>query len=180
VSDDAVSSSKAISGQVLAASLSAGEIVTAARFQNPKDAGLAYSVPNGFVAVSIPSDAVKGVAGLLKPGDFVMVTATFEPGPNGVDALTRVLLPKARVLAVGTDVGAQQVTQSGGSSITGNTANAETEQKAAPTVTLALAPSDVEKLVFAEEQGSVWLALLPATETEVPVTPGRTIQALFD
>lgn len=183
VSADAVSSPKAIRGQVLAAPLSAGELVTTARFQAPKEAGLAYSVPKGLVAVSIPSDAVKGVAGLLKPGDFVMVVATFEPGPNGVEALTRVLLPKARVLAVGTDVGAQSaVSQGDDRSLTANTTEAQQQEQtgAAPTVTLALAPLDAEKLVFAEEQGSVWLALLPATETEVPGTVGRTLQTLYE
>ncbi len=184
VAADAVSSPKAIRGQVLAAPLSAGELVTTARFQAPMEAGLAYSLPDGFVAVTIPSDAVRGVAGLLQPGDFVMVTATFEPGPNGVEALTRVLLPKARVLAVGTDVGAQTTAQDTGSqrSLTSSTTSTQDEQaaQAAPTVTLALAPIDVEKVVFAEEQGSVWLALLPATETEIPVTAGRTLQSLYE
>lgn len=183
VSADAVSSPKAIRGQVLAAPLSAGELVTTARFQAPLEAGLAYSVPDGLVAVTIPSDAVRGVAGLLQPGDFVMVTATFEPGPNGVEALTRVLLPKARVLAVGTDVGAPAAEEpTNDRSLTANTSSGPEEQaaQAAPTVTLALAPLDVEKIVFAEEQGSVWLALLPATETELPATAGRTLQSLYE
>lgn len=183
VPTDAVSSPKALRGLVLAAPLSAGELVTTARFQLPTEAGLAYSVPNGLVAVAIPSDAVKGVAGLLKPGDFVMVTATFEPGPNGVEALTRVLLPKARVLAVGTDVGAQAPAEKEDQKgLTASTTSSQEQQASdvAPTVTLALTPADVEKLVFAEEQGSVWLALLPATETQLPVTAGRILQNLYE
>lgn len=181
VSEDAVSSPKAIEGQVLAAPLSAGELVTAARFQNPIDAGLAYSVPDGLVAITIPSDAVKGVAGLLKPGDFVLVTASFEAGPNSTEALTRILLPKARVLAVGADTEARASGQGDDRSLTANASDVQAEeQQAAATVTLALTPADVEKIVFAEEQGSVWLALLPATATEVPATTGRTLQILYE
>jgi hypothetical protein len=47
-------------------------------------------------------------------------------------------------------------------------------------VTLALAPADVVKLVFAEEQGSVWLSLLPPTATEAPTAAGRTIKTIFE
>ena len=129
--------------------------------------------------MSISSDAVKGVAGLLKPNDSVMVAATFKPGPNGEEALTRVLLPKARVLAVGTNVGAEAPVQeqSGGGGLAGNAR--DDQAQAAATVTLALTPGDLEKLIFAEEQGSVWLALLPATATEIPVTPGRSLETVY-
>jgi pilus assembly protein CpaB len=182
VSAGAVSSPRAIDGQVLAAALSPGEQVTRERFQLPSQAGLAYSIPEGFVAVAIPSDAVKGVAGLLKPGDHVMVAATFDPGPNTEDAATRVLLGKARVLAVGTSVGveAPPAEQQRGAGIGSNTQEDEqASTTAAPTVTLALTPADAEKLIFAEEKGSVWLALLPAGDTTVPATTGRTLNTLY-
>ncbi|MCE5191974.1 MAG: Flp pilus assembly protein CpaB [Actinomycetia bacterium] len=184
VSANAVSSARGIEGQVLAAALSKGEQVTRARFQFPSEAGLSYAIPDGFVAVSIPADDVTCVGGMLKAGDWVLVTATFDPGPNGKDAESRILLPKARVLAVGADTGAgtgteQAATKTGSGLTSGARANANANSVQAATVTLALNPQDVEKLVFAERQGSVWLALLPTTETQLPATAGRNIKTIF-
>lgn len=180
VSASAVSSARGIEGQVLAAGLSKGEQVTRARFQFPSEAGLSFAIPDGFVAVSIPADDVTCVGGMLKAGDWVLVTATFDPGPNGKDAESRILLPKARILAVGVDTGAgtgAEETQ-GGTTLAGTRDGATTTPQSA-TVTLALKPGDVEKVVFAERQGSVWLALLPTTETELPETSGRNIKTIF-
>ncbi|MBN2404253.1 MAG: hypothetical protein JXE06_01580, partial [Coriobacteriia bacterium] len=53
VADGAVSSVSMIEGKVLATSLSSGEQVTGARFKYPSAVGLAYSIPDGFVAMSI-------------------------------------------------------------------------------------------------------------------------------
>jgi len=179
VSSGAVSSVASIQGQVVSSPLSEGEQVTLTRFQYPAQAGLSFGVPEGFVAVSIPSDAVKGVAGLLKPNDTVMVAATFKPGPSGEEALTKILLPKARVLAVGSSVGVEvadeEDTVGGGLADRGG----NDQEQVASTVTLALTPADLEKLVFAEEQGSVWLALLPATATELPATAGRSLASVY-
>jgi pilus assembly protein CpaB len=182
VSASAVSSVRGIEGQVLAATLSRGEQVTRARFQFPSEAGLSFAIPDGFVAVSIPADDVTCVGGMLKSGDWVLVTATFDPGPNGKDAESRILLPKARVLAVGLDTGTGTGpgdTGQDGAITTGARGTNTGEVAQSPTVTLALKPEDVEKLVFAERQGSVWLALLPTTETELPGTPGRNIKTIY-
>ena len=182
VSASAVSSVRGIEGQVLAATLSQGEQVTRARFQFPSEAGLSFAIPDGFVAVSIPADDVTCVGGMLKSGDWVLVTATFDPGPNGKDAESRILLPKARVLAVGLDTGTGTGTAETGrdGAITTGARSANTGEVAqSPTVTLALKPEDVEKLVFAERQGSIWLALLPTTETELQGTPGRNIKTIY-
>jgi len=181
VSASAVSSARGIEGQVLAAALSKGEQVTRARFQFPSEAGLSFAIPDGFVAMSIPADDVTCVGGMLKSGDWVMVTATFDPGPNGKDAESRILLSKARVLAVGIDTGTGSTNegseQDGSLNVTARSSGGNATQVA--TVTLALKPADVEKVVFAERQGSVWLALLPTTETEVPATVGRNIKTIF-
>jgi pilus assembly protein CpaB len=183
VADGAVSSARSIEGKVLATSLSSGEQVTAARFKYPSAIGLAYSIPEGFVAMSIAADDVKCVGGMLKPGDFVLIAATLDPGPTEEGAETRVLLPKVKILAVGetTDADAEPTDTQGTqtATITGNNANNQ-QRRTSLTVTLALSPADVEKLVFAEEQGTVRLALLPATATDVPLTTGRILRSLFE
>ena len=48
------------------------------------------------------------------------------------------------------------------------------------TVTLAVSPEDAEKLVFSEEMGLVWLALVPSEGVEVKETPGRTYKNIFE
>ena len=179
VAEGAVSSTASIEGQVLAEDVSRGEQITQARFRFPSQAGLAFSIPEDFVAVTISNNAVKGVAGLVKPNDHVMVVVTLDPGPDG-EVLTQVLLPRARVLAIGTAVGAEPAEtqqQTGGGGLAGS--QQADGQQPASTITLALSPEDVEKLVCAEETGSVWLALLGSTDTELPQTQGQTLQSLL-
>ena len=176
VAEGAVSSTTAIAGQVLATSLGAGEQLTATRFRYAGEVGLSYGIPEGFVALSIAADDVKCVGGMLKPGDHVLIAATLDPGPDGESAETRILLPKVRVLAVGatTDVVSDQAGTETGATGEGRTLTADTADTNRPavlTVTLALKPDDVERLVFVEEQGTARLALLPATATEVPDPP---------
>lgn len=178
VAEGAVSSLAAIEGQVLAVDVGAGEQITRSKFAYATEAGIAYSIPEGLVAVSIPADDVTCVSGSLKPGDTVMVVATFDPGPDGKQPETRVLLPKAKVLAVnGRLVPEQAGQQQAGRGLASSSERGGSG--AVPTVTLALTPADVVKLVFAQEQGSVWLSLLPPTATEAPAASGRTLNNIF-
>jgi len=182
VADGAVSSAAMIEGKVLATSLSSGEQVTAARFRYATAVGLSYSIPEGFVAMSIAADDVKCVGGMLKPGDYVMIAATLDPGPEGEGAETRVMLQKVKVLAVGeqTDPDPEPTTTDTNQTTTITSTSGSEQSSTSLTVTLALTPADVEKLVFAEEQGDVRLALLPATATDVPDTTGRTLNTIFE
>ena len=179
VADGAVSSIATIEGQVLAESLSRGEQVTQTRFQFASQAGLAFSIPDEYVAVAISNDAVKGVAGLVRPGDHVMAVVTFDPGPDE-EPLSQIFIPRARVLAVGTAVGVEPgpATAAGERGLAGQ--GTDDQQGATPsTITLALSPADVERLVFAEETGNVWLALLGSTDVDIPATPGQTLQSVL-
>jgi len=47
------------------------------------------------------------------------------------------------------------------------------------TVTLAVTPEQAEKLVFSEELGTIWLALLPVDGIEETDTPGKTLDNIF-
>jgi len=182
VAADAISSQRAIDGQVLAVSLTAGEQLTTGRFQYPSQAGLAYSVPSDYIAVSIPVDKVSSVSGLLRPGDLVAVMGTVEQ-PSGKDkvTVTKILVPKARILAVGTDAGTgtSSETNSGSKSVM-SAASRDQNQTEVNAVTLALSPADAEKVVFIANEGSgkgdrsLWLALLPVKTTSIAITKGQT------
>jgi len=184
VSADAVSSERVIEGQVLADPLAEGEQVMRARFQYPSQAGLSYTIPDGYVAVSIPNSAVKGVSGLVRPGDHVMILVTFAPGPDSTEPLTRVLLEKVRVLATGSRITSEYETSDedddSGSALSASRSSSSSNEEIPGTITLALPPVDVERIVFAEENGSVWLALHATAGADVPITQGQTLQTVFE
>ncbi len=184
VAAGATSSERAIEGQVLAAALTAGEQITRSRFEYPSSAGLAYSIPGDYVAISIPVDEIDGVAGLVKPGDHIALYVTFSPGPDGEADLTRLLIADTKVLASGgalrAEAPAEEEAGSGGVFTTSRSDSGSEETKEVPrTLTIAVSAADAERVVFAEETGEVWCALLPATALEPPAGAGQTIETVF-
>ncbi len=184
VASGAISSEAALEGRVLADPLSAGEQVTDGRFELPSTAGLAYSIPGELIALSIPVDEVQGVSGLVKPGDHVALFVTFDSheiaqgGP-----ITKLLIKDTKVLAVGAALRSERSNTGEEETQEGvlDTTRDDTQQASlnAITLTLALTADSAEKVVFAEETGTVWAALLPATGGELPETPGRTMQNIL-
>lgn len=175
VASQAISSTRNIEGQVLSVPISAGEQLTVGKFKYPSEAGLSYSIPKDYIAVSIPYDQIKGVAGMVKPGDLVTVFVTFNPGPDGED-LTKILLQKITVIAIGSKIGAEKDSPDSGIANSAASNGGSNEQKS---ITLALSPSDAEKLVFSQENGKIWLGLHPSTDAETISTQGRTLKTVF-
>lgn len=105
-----------------------------------------------MVAISIPVGEVVGVSDKINPGDRVTVIATFTPGPGGSD-VTRILLQNVEVLATSAEI--QRTSKKP------EIGNASSLGK--KTITLAVPPANAEKLVFAEEKGHVWIALMPTS-----------------
>jgi pilus assembly protein CpaB len=174
VSAGAISSVKSVADRILIVPVDKGEVLTTARFQYSADAGLAYAVPKGFIAVAIPVDEARGVAGLVKPGDRVAVLGTITGKGGDVDH-TRIMVQGARVLAVGQSTDAQSsTTQAQGSSGLGASAQSSSQSGTTKTVTVAVSAGDAEKIVLAVEAGSVWLALLPGNASSVAPGPGQT------
>lgn len=178
-----VSSAKALEGRVLAAPLTAGEQVTTARFELPTTAGLAYSIPADFLAVSIPVDEVKGISGLVKPGDHLMIFLTVSPGPGGEKEFTHVLLEDVKILAVGGRLQSPESSGGGDGGVLAVSRDGGDESSAQATdvrsVTVAVSPADAERLILAEESGKVWSALRPASAEELPETKGQTAKTVF-
>ncbi len=107
VAADALTSLRPVDGQVLMTPVGKGEQLTTSRFQVAATAGLSFAVPKGMVAVSMGSDEVHGVAGLVKPGDSVVVVASMKTNANDENSWeSRVLVPAAKVLACGSSTGA--------------------------------------------------------------------------
>jgi Flp pilus assembly protein CpaB len=65
-------------------------------------------------------------------------------------------------------------TETGGGGLTGGVSSQDE-----PTVTLIVTPEQAEKLVFAQEMGTVWFALIPSGDTQEVTTPGRAVINIF-
>jgi pilus assembly protein CpaB len=194
-------------GYVVAAPINEGEQITTTKFIRPEEMGLAFIVPDGMIAVSIPFNEIIGVSNLINVGDRVNVIATFfpeeglsfeslapveeeQPGEEIVNTgteeilegvkqdTTKTLLWNIEVLYIGT-----RITTTDETAGTGGIFGGQQETSAGSieinTVTLAVTPEDSERLVFSEEVGSVWLALVPTDGIEEEETDGATLDNIF-
>ncbi|HSO42062.1 MAG TPA: Flp pilus assembly protein CpaB [Rhodospirillales bacterium] len=154
-----------LAGAVARTRLFAGEPITRSRVVHKGDQGfLAAVLDPSHRAVSIPVDAVSGIAGFIFPGDMVDVLLTFNrtvQNEGSDDSSTRyfseTLLNRVRVLAIDQTVdsgekGAAQVVS---------------------TATLEVTPKQAEKIAIAMQIGSLSLSLhslaLAQPEPEVDV-----------
>lgn len=159
VVDGAVTSLDQLKGKNNSVAILAGEQIPVARISGTVPGG-ALAIPDGMEAINVSLDASRAVAGAIQTGDQVVVYTTFKgvvADPNDPaatrEALTAVLIPSADVLAVYRPL----------SSTTFNSdESTQTEQlPGSVAITLALSPEDSQHFVFAMENGSVWLGLLP-------------------
>ncbi len=165
-------------GQVAKFPLSAGEQVVASRLVDRKgEDALAFAVPEGHRAVSVPFSAVMGAGGLVVPGDRVDVlvyteySSLFGPGevvPQQVATHPTVvtLLQNVLVLALDRTVGP--------ASEEGTIGRLSTRDApgAAKTVTLAASLEDAQLLFLATQKGTLGLAVRRfGDETQSAVSP---------
>lgn len=186
---------------VLTTDVAKGQQLVAGQLGTPEEESLTYQIKTGMRAISVPIDRVRGVAGTITPGDRVDVLATFEyeivnrasanvrlllaqaesdkiqqekefdPAGSQGD-VTRVLLQQIEVLAVD-----PLVAELGGGGFAGRGDDVGLPDD--PVVTLMVTPQDAELLIFAQEIGTVWFALVPSEDTESVTTPGRAVINVF-
>jgi pilus assembly protein CpaB len=161
--DGAVTSLEQLKGRVTSVPILAGEQIPVARLQGSTELpGGAIGIPAGYEAVTVQLDPERAGNGTMQRGDHVTVFGTFRgvSAPGGVSGQTDVtvaLVPDVKVLKI-TRPDLEQGATSG------------------LMVTLALKPRDALRLVFAKENGFVWLGLLPPGQsgtTQSPFTTGQ-------
>lgn len=176
-------------GRVLRYPVAAGEQLLTSKFVGegqPASSGLAFVIPPGMRAVSVPISEITGAGGLIVPGDRVDVlaavavgrvagatTASTEPEAIGIrnyDAVVTVL-QDALVLAVGQAVSeASAVARDAGAQ---RADEADAQPKAA-SVTLAVTPAEAQTLFMAVNEGAIGLSLRPFGDTSaVDLAPVR-------
>jgi Flp pilus assembly protein CpaB len=163
----------------------AGEQIPLSRVEGGEVLGGVLSIPEGYQAITVSLEAPRAVGAAVTGGDNVTVLATFndvvieEKGKKNQqqtttgtatgqgqaeqtvrgEAATVVLVPQVQVLRV-------LVPQAGGVEETATSAQDEDIA-----VTLALLPEDAQKFVFALEEGTVYLSLLPPDGEGVELEP---------
>jgi pilus assembly protein CpaB len=135
----------------------AGEQIPVARIEGQGTVpGGVLGIPAGHEAITVSVDAPRAVAGAVVAGDNLTVYGTFagfsNPSGKKIPTMTTVLVPSAEVLAVYQPT----YTDSGG-------LGSQQTQQGVGTValTLALTPTDAQRMVFTMETATVWLGLLP-------------------
>jgi pilus assembly protein CpaB len=127
-------------------------------------------IPEDAQALSLGLDLTKQVAGFVTPGDKVGLVFSYKEkqGSESVDK-THFLLQNIQVLAVGATA------LPNGSSQSGGRVNQGRGSQNLTAVTLAIPKKHVERVVFAAENGSIYLTLLHPNAKPQPNTEGITV-----
>lgn len=140
-------------GVVVREQIAAGEQVTQRRLVIAgRTGGFTTIIPANKRAVTVAVTDVSGVAGLVKPGDYVDIIVTFDDKMVG-DNLSQIFLQNVRVLATNRETESASPGDSAKKDMTAPTSKL--------TVTLAVSPDDAAKLAVADEKGKIRMALRP-------------------
>ncbi len=143
-------------GKFTVAEIKAGDqILPSGLSDSPND--FSALVPPGMRAVTIALDQVIGVGGFLRRGNRVDVIATYD---RSGDSYTRTVLQDVELLALGSEISYNE----------GSAKSDKMEGKSQPTATLAVMPHEAEKLMFADSEGKLRLALRRFDDKSVVVT----------
>jgi pilus assembly protein CpaB len=127
---------------------------------------LSHVIPKYMRAITVALDPARNVSGFLKPGDHVDAIVTFDVDGGTV---SKTVVQDVELLAAGGQVlGEEQGAK--------ETMVRSTDQM---TATMALSPTDTEKLVLAESKGKISLALRRSDDSSLVATRGATEQAIF-
>ena len=138
----------AVEGKVARSFILKGEILLAGRFADEGDGSiLATAVADNMRAVSVRVNDVVGVAGFLLPGNRVDVVAAYR---EGQETRSETVIQNVKVLAVDQTASTDK-----------------NEPVVVRAVTLEVTPADAEKLVLAEQRGTIQLALRNPHDEEV-------------
>jgi pilus assembly protein CpaB len=176
----AVTDLSQIKGQTTSQPIVAGQQLTTAFLTGSatQPLGGQYGIPAGFEAITLSLSAPQAGGGLVQKGDHITVyvsfkdlsinlinSASFRALQSGQGTVSQQDIKLGDFLAtVVPDVQVLKVIQG---PITAGTQQSQIE------LTLALKPEDAAKVIFSQQQGTVWFALLPPNqqgETQKPTS----------
>jgi pilus assembly protein CpaB len=129
-------------------------------------AGLPPTIPSGMRAMSVRVDEVVGVAGFVLPGTRVDVIVTVRETPDRREPMSRTVVSNVLVLTAGTRID-QEEARSG-------------EPRPSTVVTLAVTPTDVEKIALGAAEGQLSLALRNPLDAAPTATSGIRVGPMME
>ncbi|MEK7215988.1 MAG: Flp pilus assembly protein CpaB [Chloroflexota bacterium] len=193
---ESMSSMAPFIGKTTKQSLTAGEqVLTTKFFQERKETGLAYVVPEGKRAMSVRVDEFRAAGGLIATGDHIdfLGVCTVPNQDRSVSQsveITKMVfaLQNVEVLAVAQKVLGEEVASSVLDEIRPKDSTAAiaakrqaAQQPQARTITLALSPKDAQTVVLLESNPacSIRLALRNSQDDKVISMPETTFNPLL-
>jgi len=141
--------------------IAAGELLLTTKLSDfGEKVTILQSLTPGHRAMTIQVDAVSGVAGFVKPGDFVDVVLTET---NSGDLRARTIMQKVRVIGVDQTYGE----------------TTEASQGVARTITVEVTPQDGQKLALAQRAGSLSLTLRSEDGEDTAPLPTMSLNDLL-
>ncbi len=136
-----------------------GEPILASHFREGGVAGLSTKFLSGAIlpgerAITVRVDEETGVAGLIRPGDYVDILGTFNKVGNGVMGQTVTILQSVPVLAIGSQVG---------TSINRKKVRVGKRYR---TITLSVTPEEAELIEFARRKTKLVFVLRNPEDTK--------------
>jgi len=136
-----------------------GEPILASHFREGGVAGLSTKFLSGAIlpgerAITVRVDEETGVAGLIRPGDYVDILGTFNKVGNGAVSQTVTVLQSVPVLAIGSQVG---------TSINKKKARVGRRYR---TITLSVTPEEAELIEFARRKTKLVFVLRNPEDTK--------------
>ncbi|UDY22523.1 Flp pilus assembly protein CpaB [Nocardioides sp. Kera G14] len=154
----------ALTSQVALTTIYPGEQIVASKFGTTAAPASALQIPKNQVAVSVNLTDPARVAGFVNPGSQVGIYMT-GTDPKSGKPFAQVLLPSITVIGVGSTTPVSTTTTDQ------TTGNQTTEQLPRTLLTLAVSPADAQKILFAQGNGELAFALLPA-DGSTSIKPG--------
>ncbi len=175
--EDTPQNRSSLTGAMVKAPLAQGAMITTDGVIHPGDHGfLAAVLEPGMRAVTVAVDSVTGADGLIWPGDRVdvLLTQNIAGAPDAKSIAAEVVLSDVRVIATGSEL----IKDS-------SSANANTSQPPASTVTLEVTQEQAARCLVAVNLGKLSLIVHSAQNTKsaasapvLPVYAGQVSPAL--
>lgn len=149
------------SGLISNAAINNGQLILKPMFAPAKSFASGLKIPGGDLAISVSIDDVSRVANFVVPGSRVIIFSTGADSKRG-ESSTRVLVPDALVLAIGSFVGTPSI----GSQV-----------PSSPLVTLAVNPLEANQIIHASQTSKLSFALAHANDPRTISLPNSAISS---
>jgi len=154
-----------LEGMYARARLYPGEPILQNKVMDDSAAGSSVRIPEGYRAVSVKVSLDSSVSNLIEPGDRVDVIAVIRSSRENPTAMAKTILTGVRVFAVNSDIV--------------RSLDFDKSPEEARAVSLLLTPDQAEKLMMANELGTIKLAMRSPDDEKVDDTKGCTMDRVL-